>query len=63
MSTKCEARPPAQLTLRYEGDKPEKWLELGQDAGKSYGRRFGDTCLLELDPAKVEELLKAFEEL
>jgi hypothetical protein len=55
--------PGFRLTLRYEGDKPEKWLELGQDAGKSYGRRFGDTCLLELDPAKVEELLKAFEEL
>jgi hypothetical protein len=55
--------PGFRLTLRYEGDKPEKWLELGQNAGTSYGRRFGDTSLLELDPAKVEELLKAFEEL
>lgn len=36
------------------------WLELGEAGGAWHARRPGDDALLALDPAKADELLKAF---
>jgi hypothetical protein len=38
-------------------------VELGKKDGAVYARRTGDSSLLKLDPAKAEELIKAFQEL
>ena len=56
-------KPDFKLTLRYGGDKPPAWLEIGRKDGKAYARRTDDAVLLEIDSAKADELVKAFKEL
>ena len=55
--------PVLKVNLRYAGGKPPIRFELGQKDGATYARREGDASVLKLDPAKAEELLKAFKEL
>jgi hypothetical protein len=43
--------------------KAESWVELGRKDGAFYARRNGDSSVLKLEPAKAEELVKAFGEL
>ncbi len=43
--------------------KTESFVELGKKDGSYYARRSNDAAVLKLDPAKAEELLKAFSEL
>jgi hypothetical protein len=52
--------PALKVTVKAKG---ESWIELGQKDGAFYARRSGDSAILKLDPAKAEELLKAFSEL
>jgi hypothetical protein len=52
--------PKLKVTVKAKG---ESWIELGQKDGAFYARRSGDSAILKLDPAKAEELLKAFGEL
>jgi hypothetical protein len=55
--------PAFRLALRFGAAKPEASVELGKKDGAVYARRTGDLSLLKLDPAKAEELIKAFQEL
>jgi len=55
--------PAFKLALRFGAAKPEASVELGKKDGAVYARRTGDSSLLKLDPAKAEELIKAFQEL
>jgi hypothetical protein len=55
--------PVLKATLRFEGGKPAVTVEIGEKDGRFYGRRTGDLSVLVLDPAKTQELLKAFREL
>jgi hypothetical protein len=55
--------PALRITLRYTEGKPPTWLEIGKKDGAAYGRRPDDAALLKLDPAKADELIKAFSEL
>jgi hypothetical protein len=55
--------PAFRLALRFGAAKPEASVELGKKDGAVYARRTGDSSLLKLDPAKAEELIKAFQEL
>lgn len=43
--------------------KTESFVQLGKKDGSFYARRSNDAAVLKLDPAKAEELLKAFSEL
>ena len=43
--------------------KAESGIELGKKDAAFYARRTGDSAILKIDPAKAEELLKAFGEL
>ena len=52
--------PVLKVTVKA---KAESWIEVGKKDGAVYARRNGDTAVLKLDPAKAEELLKAFAEL
>jgi hypothetical protein len=52
--------PALKVTVRAKG---EATVEIGRKDGAYYARRSGDAALLKLDPAKAEELLKAFSEL
>jgi hypothetical protein len=52
--------PVLKVTVKA---KTESWIEVGKKDGAVYARRNGDSAVLELDPAKAEELLKAFAEL
>jgi hypothetical protein len=56
-------KPALRLTLKYAEGKPSTWLEVGRKDGAAYGRRPDDAALLKLDPAKADELIKAFSEL
>jgi uncharacterized protein DUF4340 len=56
-------KPALRVTLRYAEGKPHGWFEIGKKDGAAYGRRPDDAALLKLDPAKVDELIKAFSEL
>jgi hypothetical protein len=50
-----------KVTLTYEGgSRPPVWLEIGKKDGAAYARRAGDNSILELDPAKADEILKSF---
>jgi hypothetical protein len=40
--------------------KAESWVEIGRANGAAYARRSGDEAILKLDPAKADELIKAF---
>jgi hypothetical protein len=55
--------PAFKLVLRMGGGKGEASLELGKKDGQVYARRPGDNAVLRLDPAKADELTKAFSEL
>jgi hypothetical protein len=52
--------PTLKVTVKAKG---ESWIEVGKKDGAVYARRNGDSSVLKLDPAKAEELLKAFSEL
>jgi hypothetical protein len=52
--------PVLRVTVKAKG---ESWIEVGKKDGGTYARRSNDSAVLELDPAKAEELLKAFAEL
>lgn len=52
--------PVLKVTVKA---KTESWIEVGKKDGAVYARRNGDSAVLELDPAKAEELLRAFAEL
>ena len=54
-------QPALKITLTYEGGaRPPVWLEIGKKDGAAYARRAGDNSVLKLDPAKADEILKAF---
>jgi len=55
--------PAATVTLKREQGKPALSLRFGKKDGAAYARRPGDAAVLKLDPAKVDEALKAFKEL
>jgi len=52
--------PVLKVTVKAKG---ESWIEVGKKDGAVYARRSGDGAVLKLDPAKAEELVKAFSEL
>jgi hypothetical protein len=52
--------PVLRVTVRAKG---ETSVEVGRKDGVYYARRTGDSAVLKLDPAKADELLKAFGEL
>jgi len=52
--------PVLKVTVKAKG---ESWIEVGKKDGAVYARRSGDAAVLKLDPAKADELLKAFAEL
>jgi hypothetical protein len=54
------APPALRVTVRHEGGKAPLTFELGSQGGTWYARRGGDQALLELPPAKAEELVKTF---
>lgn len=56
-------KPALRIDLKYAEGKPPTWLEVGKQDGQAYARRPDDSAILKLDPAKVDELIKAFSEL
>jgi acyl dehydratase len=52
--------PALKVTVKAKG---ESWIEVAKKDAAYYARRNGDAAILKLDPAKAEELLKAFAEL
>jgi hypothetical protein len=52
--------PVLKVTIKAKG---ESWIMVGKKDGAVYARRNNDTAVLKLDPAKAEEMLKAFAEL
>ncbi len=52
--------PVLKVTVKAKG---ESWIEVGKKDAACYARRSGDAAVLKLDPAKAEELIKAFSEL
>jgi hypothetical protein len=52
--------PVLKVTVKAKG---ESWIEIGRKDGAVYARRSGDSALLKLDPAKADELVKAFSDL
>jgi hypothetical protein len=52
--------PVLKVTVKAKG---ESWIAVGKKDGAVYARRNNDSAVLKLDPAKAEELLKAFGEL
>jgi hypothetical protein len=56
-------KPALRVTLKYAEGKPSSWFEVGKKDGAAYGRRPDDAALLKLDPAKADEVIKAFSEL
>jgi hypothetical protein len=55
--------PVFTLLVRSGGGKGEQSIDIGKKDGSVYARRPGDASILKLDPAKVDELIKAFAEL
>jgi hypothetical protein len=51
------AEPALRITLRRSEDAPEVEVVFGRTGDSAYARRTGDDAVLELDPAKVDELL------
>jgi hypothetical protein len=51
--------PALRLSLRYEGDKPVQWIEIGRKDSILYGRRLGDDSILNLRAKEAEELIEA----
>lgn len=56
-------KPEFKGVLRLGAGKDATWFEIGRKNGKAYARRKDDDAVLRLDPAKVDELVKAFAEL
>lgn len=56
-------KPALKVTLRFAGDKPAAWFEIGQKESNYYARRLGDDAILKLDASKAEALVKSFKEL
>jgi hypothetical protein len=52
-------QPALRLTLRYEKDKPEQWIEVGRKGDDLYGRRIDDDSILKLATKEAEELIEA----
>ncbi len=52
--------PVLKVTVKAKG---ETWIEVGKKEGAVYARRSGDSAVLKLDPAKADELIKAFSDL
>ena len=52
--------PVLKVTVKA---KASSWIEVGKKDGGYFARRNNDSAVLKLDPAKAEELLKAFAEL
>jgi hypothetical protein len=52
--------PILRVSVKAKG---ESWLEVGKKDAAYYARRNGDAAVLKLDPAKAEDLVKAFAEL
>ncbi len=52
--------PVLKVAVKAKG---ESWIEVAKKDSAYYARRNGDAAVLKLDPAKAEELLKAFSEL
>ena len=58
-----ERGPDAPVLKGTVKTKGESWIEVGKKDGAVYARRSGDAALLKLDPAKADELVKAFSDL
>jgi hypothetical protein len=56
-------KPSLRVTLRYAEGKPAAWFEVAKRDGVAWARRPDDVAILKLDPAKADELIKAFGEL
>ena len=52
--------PALKVSLRHDAGRPPAWFEIGKKDGAAYGRRSGDAAVLELDPQKADEVVKAF---
>ena len=52
--------PLLKVSVKAKGTS---WIEVGKKDGAYYARRSNDSAVLKLDPAKAEELVKAFAEL
>ena len=52
--------PVLKVSVKAKGTA---WIEVGKKDGAYYARRSNDSSVLKLDPAKAEELVKAFAEL
>jgi hypothetical protein len=49
--------PTLRVAIKAKG---ESWVEVGKAGGNYWARRNADSAVLKLDPAKAEELVKAF---
>lgn len=56
-------KPALKVSIRYAGDKPPVWFEVGKKDGAAYARRPDDTSILKLDAAKADDLIKGFTDL
>jgi hypothetical protein len=52
--------PAIRVVLRFEGDKPADWFEVGLKGDAAYARRRDDVAVLKLDKAKAEALIQSF---
>jgi hypothetical protein len=56
-------KPAVKVSIRYAAGKPATWFEIGKKDSAAYARRPDDGAILKIDPAKADELIKAFSEL
>lgn len=54
-------KPALRLLLRMAGGKSAPLLEIGRRDGAAFARRSDDAAILQVDPAKADELLQALE--
>jgi hypothetical protein len=52
-------KPALRLSLRLAGGKGAPLLEIGKKDGAAYARRSDDAAILQLEPAKADELIQA----
>ena len=52
-------KPILKATVQRTEGKGSTWFELGRAGAKTFVRRASDAAVLEVDPAKVDELMKA----
>jgi Domain of unknown function (DUF4340) len=55
--------PALKVSIRFAGDKPPTWFEIGKKGGDAFARRPDDAAILKLDPKKADDLIKAFTDL